>query len=73
MVCVASNAFGRGHMKARVLEFVGCHNILWKTVLTLSFPWVSWLLSGQPQDGSSWRDMVPQQKTERKQAARDVD
>ena len=37
MVCVASNAFGRGHMKARVLEFVGCHDILWKSVLTFEF------------------------------------
>ena len=38
VVCVTSNAFGRSHMKARVLEIVGCQlHISWKSVLTLSF------------------------------------
>lgn len=50
VVCVASNAFGRGHMKARVLEFVGCHDILWKSVLTSSFSMsflaASWATAG---------------------------
>lgn len=52
-----------------LVAIIFCGKVCWRWV----FPWVSWLIPGQPQDGSSWRDMVPQQKTERKQAARDVD
>lgn len=73
VVCVASNAFGRGHMKARVLEFVGCHNILWKSVLTLSFS-MSFLAAFWATAG--WFLLAghgPSAKNIEKQAAGDVD